>query len=225
VGFRTMDPATNKTTTLLNNYFGSYFNTIDDLSVHPKTGDIWFTDPDYSWFNALTNTAPQLPVASYRFRPSTGATYLVSDDIVQPNGIAFTPDGNHLYISDTGAVDAPIDGRLGHIGTQFNATGARTIYKYDVSADGTYIYAKRPLYLAQDWIPDGLKVAQNGYIVTGAGYGVDILDSIGTPLVRVQTNYTIQSFVWTGKDLTTLWIMGNGGISKVEFALKEQELK
>jgi hypothetical protein len=74
VSIRTLDPATNRTTTLLNNYFGSYFNTIDDLAVHPRTGDIWFTDTEYSWFNALTDTAPQLPVASYRFRPSTGAT-------------------------------------------------------------------------------------------------------------------------------------------------------
>lgn len=45
VGLRTVDPKTNKSTTLVNNYFGYYFNTIDDLIVHPKTGDVWFTDP------------------------------------------------------------------------------------------------------------------------------------------------------------------------------------
>lgn len=44
VGIRTMDPKTNKTTTILNNYFGYYFTTIDDLFVDYK-GDIWFTDP------------------------------------------------------------------------------------------------------------------------------------------------------------------------------------
>lgn len=42
---RTVDPKTNKATTVLNNYFGFYFTTIDDLAAHPKTGDIWFTDP------------------------------------------------------------------------------------------------------------------------------------------------------------------------------------
>lgn len=45
ISLRTLDPETNKTTSLVNNYFGYYFNTIDDLAVHPKTGDIWFTDP------------------------------------------------------------------------------------------------------------------------------------------------------------------------------------
>jgi len=48
-GIRTLDPHTNKTTTLLNNYFGFYFNTVDDLFVD-DTGAIWFTDPQYSWF-------------------------------------------------------------------------------------------------------------------------------------------------------------------------------
>ena len=46
-GIRTLDPATNKSTTILNNYFGSYFNGVDDLFVHPN-GDIWFTDPGMS---------------------------------------------------------------------------------------------------------------------------------------------------------------------------------
>lgn len=32
-GIRILDPTTNKTTTLLNNYFGYYFNTIDDIFV------------------------------------------------------------------------------------------------------------------------------------------------------------------------------------------------
>lgn len=44
VDIRTVDPVTKKSTTILNNYFGNYFNNIDDLFVHPN-GDVWFTDP------------------------------------------------------------------------------------------------------------------------------------------------------------------------------------
>ncbi|KAI4268164.1 MAG: hypothetical protein LQ337_008002, partial [Flavoplaca oasis] len=43
-GLRTLDPLTNKSTTISNNYFDYYFNTVDDLFLHPN-GDIWFTDP------------------------------------------------------------------------------------------------------------------------------------------------------------------------------------
>ena len=43
-GIRTLDPSTNRSATLLNNYFGYFFNCVDDLVVHPN-GDVWFTDP------------------------------------------------------------------------------------------------------------------------------------------------------------------------------------
>jgi hypothetical protein len=42
---QTFDPKTNKSELLLNNYMGYYFNTIDDLAIHPITKDVWFTDP------------------------------------------------------------------------------------------------------------------------------------------------------------------------------------
>lgn len=224
VSIRTVDPATNESVVLLNNYYGFYFNNIDDLAVHPQSRDIFFTDPAYSWFNALTDTAPQLPIASYRFNPDTGAVFLIDDSLQQPNGIAFTADGKTLYISDTGAVTGTIDPALGSQGTTFNTTGKRAIYAWDVSNNGTRISNKRAFYLAQDWVPDGLKVSQEGYVLTGSGQGVDILDDVGQLLIRIQTNYTVQNFAWTGEDLNTLWIMGNYGISKVEFNITGQRL-
>ncbi|KAF2101086.1 calcium-dependent phosphotriesterase [Rhizodiscina lignyota] len=221
VGIRMMDPYTNKTTVLLNNYYGYYFTTIDDLIVDAK-GDIWFTDPYYAWFNKLTDEAPQLPSATWRFRPSTGAASIVEDTLFLPNGITQSPDGQHIYISDTGASSGdfarvPPQDNLG--GTTWNQTTAHTVYKYDVIDNGMGITNKRPIYLAQDWIPDGLKCAANGYVLTGAGFGIDVLDQYGTLLVRIQTNYTVQNFVWTGPDLTELWMMGNGGVSRVKWNL------
>ena len=225
VSLRTVDPATNRSSVLLNNYFGFYFNTIDDLTVHPTSREIFFTDPDYSWFNALTDTAPQLPVASYRFNPDTGATIMIDDTLQQPNGIAFSPDGTTLYISDTGAIAGTIDPRLGSHGTTYNTTGKRTIYAYDVANNGTKISNKRAFYLAQDWVPDGLKVSREGLVVTGTGHGVDVLDDLGQLLIRIQTNYTVQNFAWTGENLTTLWLTGQGGISKVEWNITGQTLR
>lgn len=145
-GIATLDPTTNKTVTLLNNYFGHYFNTVDDLFVDDK-GDVWFTDPrknllveqvnrtdentEYSWFNALTDTTPQLNSASYRFRPSTGVVAMIDDTMVQPNGIALSPrlqncsatENRKVYITDSGAVTGTVLQSLGPQGTGFNSTG------------------------------------------------------------------------------------------------------
>jgi len=43
-GIFKVDPDTNKSEAVLNNYFGWYLNSPDDLFVDPS-GDIWFTDP------------------------------------------------------------------------------------------------------------------------------------------------------------------------------------
>jgi sugar lactone lactonase YvrE len=225
VSIRTVDPATNKSTVLLNNYFGSYFNNIDDLAVHPISREIFFTDPYYSYYNGLTDYAqPQLPAASYRFNPDTGAVVLIDDTLKEPNGIAFSPDGSTLYISDTGGVEGSrAPGAVGGK-TTFNATGPRTIYAFDVANNGTLIFNKRSFYLAQDWVPDGLKVAANEVVLTGAGIGVDVIAPTGELILRIQTNYTVQNFAWVGRNLTELWIMGNYGVSRVRWGLVGQEL-
>jgi sugar lactone lactonase YvrE len=120
---------------------------------------------------------------------------------------------------------------------------SRTVYAYDLTRDGNFIVNKRAIYLAQDWVPDGLKVAGNGYVckssfelgivekrlmitVTGAGKGVDIIDpSDATLLVRISTNFTVQNFAWTGEDYEDLWIVGNSGVARVKWNLAGQELK
>jgi sugar lactone lactonase YvrE len=152
---------------------------------------------------------------------------IIEDTLLQPNGIALSPDKSTVYISDTGANAAPVSQNAStQAATTFAPTNrGRTIYAFNVSADATYLFNKRPIYLAQDWIPDGLKVAQNGLVVAGTGRGVDVLDSSGTLILRVQTNYTVQNFAWAGKDLTDLWIFGQGGVSRVSgWGLKGQDL-
>ncbi|KAL8842793.1 MAG: hypothetical protein Q9176_002429 [Flavoplaca citrina] len=175
-GLRTLNPLTNKSSTILNNYFGYYFITVDDLFVHPN-GDI-------CWFSKLTDTPPQLPPATYRFHPSTGAVTVVEDSLHQPNGIALPPNNRTVYISDTGAVSGSISPFLPSLGTSFNATRKRTIYAFDRSDDATYLSNKRAFYLPPDWAPDGLKVADNGYVLTGTGSGMDVLSARGELMVR-----------------------------------------
>ena len=221
-GIQTLDPHTNKTNVLLNNYYGFYFNTVDDLFVD-RYGAIWFTDPQYSWFNRLTDTPPQLLSACYRFDPKTGAVTVIDDTLVQPNGIAMDPSGLHIYISDTGAETGSIVNG-GPPGSPFNQTGPRAVYKYDVCDGGTHITNKRPIWYAQDWVPDGLKVAANGYVVTATGPGVDVLDENGVLILRIQTDFIVQNIAWVGGDLTEMWLVGQGGLARVRWELAGQNL-
>jgi hypothetical protein len=155
---------------------------------------------------------------------------IIDDSMDQPNGIAISPKfpnstARTVYITDTGAVEGTIIQSLGSQGTPFNTTGKRTIYAFDLSTDGMSISNKRPIYLAQDWVPDGLKVAANGYVVAGAGKGVDVVDPQGTLLVRIQTNFTVQNFAWAGSDYKDFWLFGNSGVARVKWDLAGQELK
>lgn len=230
-GIVTLDPWTNISTTLLDNYYGLAFTDCNDIIVDPVTGFVWFTAPYYSWWLELTDIAPQLKSATYRFDPATGSTVVVNDDMRSPNGIALSPDRRNLYITDTAAaglkasitLDLPSPG-VGAL--LFNATGKRAIYKFDLVDDGRAIANKRPIYYnAIGTVPDGLKVARNGHIVTATGNGLSVMDKYGDMIVRVQTNFTVNNLVWSGVgDFREVWMTGQGGVACLKWNLQGQEV-
>lgn len=105
----------------------------------------------------------------------------------------------------------------------YNTNGSRTIYAYDVNKTGLHISNKRPIYRAQEFIPDGLKVARNGYLIVASGRSADVIDPNGTLLLRVQTKHTVANVQWTDASLRSLWLVDNGGISQVKWALQGLE--
>jgi gluconolactonase len=72
-------------TVLVNNYFGRQFNSINDVSVNPRNGDIYFTDTMYGYWQYF-RPLPGLQNQVYRFNPETGALTVVADGFVAPNG-------------------------------------------------------------------------------------------------------------------------------------------
>lgn len=116
---------------LANNYFGRQFNSLNDVSVNPRNGDIYFTDTQYGYWQYF-RPEPGLPNQVYRLNPATGALTVVSDAFVSPNGMSrdnsialvysqravrnlqtflcagltFSPDGSYAYVTDTGMSQA-----------------------------------------------------------------------------------------------------------------------
>jgi gluconolactonase len=86
-------PLTEPFTVVVNNFFGRQFNSVNDVAVNPRNGDIYFTDSLYGYLQDF-RPPPGLPNQVYRFTPSTGAVTTVADGFDLPNGI-FRPCAWH----------------------------------------------------------------------------------------------------------------------------------
>jgi gluconolactonase len=72
--------------------------------VH-SDGSIWFTDPSYGIDGDYEGHAAAAEIDGryvYRLDPSTGQCVAVARDFEQPNGLAFSPAEDRLYVVDSG---------------------------------------------------------------------------------------------------------------------------
>ncbi|KAF2850863.1 calcium-dependent phosphotriesterase [Plenodomus tracheiphilus IPT5] len=212
-GIVRVDPKTYKAEWLLNNYHGFAFGGLNDLAVD-SVGDIWFTDSDYAWGLNLAAAPNQIQLATYRFRPSTGEVSIVDSTLQHPNGITFSRDGKTLFVTDSGLETSGLPGT--------DNQGPGNFYNYPIRIDGVpIITGKRNIFQSLEGSPDGIKIAANGYLVVASGLslGVDILTSDGSVIARIQTTHPVENIAFAGDDLKTLYLVGIGGVSKVEWNL------
>ena len=91
-------------TVLADRYRGARLNSPNDVVVRAD-GSIWFTDPSYGIGGDYEGhrAESEFGGACYVFRldPGTGDLRVVADDFSRPNGLAFSPDEQRLYIADT----------------------------------------------------------------------------------------------------------------------------
>ncbi|KAK1500311.1 SMP-30/Gluconolaconase/LRE-like region [Colletotrichum abscissum] len=177
-----LDPDTNQTTTLFSSFFNRNFTSINDVRQHPETGDLWFTDATYAYFNGF-RPSPQMPTQVYRYDMDSKSIQVVADGLQQPNGIEFSPDYKTLYVSDTGAAT-----------TRLTPTGPATVYAFDVVNRKRSLTNKRVLAYADNGIPDGLHTDIEGNIWASCGDGVHAWDSSGVLLGKIFTNDYTSNF-------------------------------
>ncbi|KAF2803248.1 lactonohydrolase [Mytilinidion resinicola] len=171
-GLVAVDPATNTSEVILNNSLGRNFSSLNDVRQHPKTGDLWFTDADYGFFQSF-RPAPAVPKQVYRFEPSTGVIQVVADGFDQPNGLEFSPDLQTLYVTDTGAQ---------HV-TQ-NLTRPATIYAFDV-VDKVRLGNRRTFAYPDNGFPDGIHAETDGNVWANCGDGVHVWSPQGILLGKI----------------------------------------
>lgn len=84
-------------TVLADRYNGMRFNSPNDVTLGPD-GAIYFTDPTLDLVKGESQETPFQGV--YRL-DDKGRVTLLTKELDQPNGLAFSPDGRYLYIDDT----------------------------------------------------------------------------------------------------------------------------
>ena len=91
-------------TVIANSYQGRRLNRPNDVIVK-SDGSIYFTDP---WSPALVREQWDLTFNGvYRLTPDLGTLTLILDDMVFPNGLAFSPDESVLYVDRPSARPHP----------------------------------------------------------------------------------------------------------------------
>nr|XP_031857506.1 uncharacterized protein CI109_007066 [Kwoniella shandongensis]KAA5524578.1 hypothetical protein CI109_007066 [Kwoniella shandongensis] len=190
-----VDPLNGESEVILNNFLGRPFNSLNDVIVLPPRGQpqcfgrevpeestVWFTDPPYGHEQGFKPDL-QLPPSVYVFHPSSGEIRVVADNFHHPNGIAFSPNGERCYITDTSHIRGC--GRL-------NPGLESTIYEFDVSwPDGGFddglpsLTNRRVFAFADCGVPDGIKCDTLGNVYSGCGDGVHVWNRHGRLLGRI----------------------------------------
>ena len=172
-----------KTTTLLNNYHSRPFNSPNDVIVH-SDGSIWFTDPIYGYEQGF-RPKPQLPQHVYRFDPSTGDIRVIADGFGRPNGIAFSPSEDTLYITDTDLYHGTPNSSHP---SESDPRRAATIYAFTIfwEGDNPYVSNRRVFAYADTGAPDGIECDVFGNVYAGCGDGINVWNNGGMLIGKIQ---------------------------------------
>jgi gluconolactonase len=191
-----MDLRTGSVETVVDRWRGLRFNSPNDVVVK---GDrtIWFTDPNYGEIQGFKDV-PEVGAFVYRHDPATGETAVVADSFNKPNGLAFSPDESVLYITDTGANQAP--------GT-YLVNLPHHIRAFDVHGE-RHLRNDRVFAVVSPGAPDGIKIDVQGRVYTSSATGVQVFTPDGDLLGEIKAP-SVANFTFGGPDNDVLFILGD----------------
>ncbi len=183
-----VDPATGAAEALVENFRGFRLNSPNDVVVR-SDGTIWFTDPSYGHLQGF-RLASEVGDLVYRYDPRADRITAVADLFDKPNGLAFSPDEQTLYVADNGR---PHD-----------------LVAFDVD-EGARLHRRRVLAVGTPGHPDGLKVDTEGRIYASAVGGIHVLDPDGALLGEIRLPGAV-NFTFGGPDRNVLFITADSAI-------------
>jgi gluconolactonase len=198
-----LDLGTGSVETVVAGWRGNRFNSPNDVVVKSDR-TIWFTDPDYGHLQGFRDP-PDVGAYVYRHDPATSETTVVADDFDKPNGLAFSPDETVLYVTDTGANQAP--------GTYF-PTRPHHVRAFDVHG-GRRLGHDRLFAVVSPGVPDGIKLDRQGRVYTSSASGVQVFSPDGDLLGEINAP-GVANFAFGGPDNDVLFILADTRIWQVK---------
>lgn len=178
---------------LADRYEGKRFNSPNDVIVGPD-GALYFSDPT---LDLVAGEKQEIPFQGVYRLDDNGNVRLLTKDLVQPNGLAFSPDGKQFYVDDS---------------------EKRNIRVYDVAADGSLdngrIFGEEP-GAKGDGVPDGIKVDQNGNLFVTGPKGIWVWDPKGNHIGTIVLPEQPANLAWGDKDYRTLYLTATTSVYRL----------
>jgi gluconolactonase len=179
---------------LADHYDGKKLNSPNDVIVGPD-GALYFTDPT---MDLVAGEKQEIPFQGVYRLDDKGNVRLLTKDLAQPNGLAFSPDGKSFYVDDS---------------------EKRNIRVYDVASDGTlshgHIFGEEP-GAKHEGVPDGIKVDKSGNLFVTGPKGIWIWDAKGNHLGTIALPEQPANLAWGDKDYRTLYITATTSVYRLE---------
>lgn len=177
---------------LADKYEGKKFNSPNDIILGPD-GALYFTDPT---LDLPKGEKKEMEFQGVYRLGKDGSVRLLTSDLVEPNGLAFSPDGKRLYIDDT---------------------KQREIRVYDVAPNGDLkngrLFGKEE---GRGGVPDGMRVDVKGNLfVTGPG-GIWVWDPGGNHLGTIMMPESTANLNWGDADYRTLYITARTSVYRLK---------
>jgi gluconolactonase len=186
-------------TTLATSAHGKRLNAPNDVVVK-SDGSIWFSDPLYGLLNDYEGgrQLSEQPPALYRLDPDTGAVKTMASDFDGPNGLAFSPDEQKLYVAESGAPGV--------------AEPRQYIRVFDVAADGRSLSAGEIFHKISPGWADGFRVDEAGNLWCGAADGVHCIAADGTLLGKVLVPHRVSNLCFGDRHHSRLFLCASNAI-------------
>jgi gluconolactonase len=178
-------------TVLAGQYEGKKFNSPNDVVTGPD-GAIYFTDPN---LNLPKGEKQEIPFQGVYRLGDDGSVTLLTSDLAQPNGLAFSPDGRRFYVDDT---------RTREIRVYDFMPGAKL-------ANGRILATQEGRGAA-----DGLRVDRQGNLWVTGPLGIWIWTPEGQHLGTIVLPVNAANLAWGDSDYRTIYITARDTVYRLK---------